>query len=187
MDDNSNNPIIDQLPSQNEVYQNHNNNLNYNNEQTPSNYIPPSIYDNNNNIDQEINNDNNDNNESRLSSLDAPPAYDIYQPSGVQDPLNQDSLNIYNNPPQSIGGKEIFQETNSETVEPVYQLQVDPYKHHNGIIRPCCECCCGDCCCDCDRCSEDCCAECCRCCKNVDWVAVLRAIAIGLAAMARKG
>ena len=38
MDINSNNPLIDQLPTQNEVYQSHNNN-----EQTPSDYIPHNI------------------------------------------------------------------------------------------------------------------------------------------------
>ena len=53
MDDNSNNPILDQLPSENEVLQN--NNDNNSNEQIQSNYTPPPIYENNNsNIPQEV-------------------------------------------------------------------------------------------------------------------------------------
>ncbi len=180
MDGNSINLTVNQLPTQNEVYQIHNN-TNYNNEQTPSNYIPPSIFDNN--ISQEINQDNN---ESRLSSLDAPPTYNNYQPSGVKDPLSQDNLNIYNKSPQSIGGKEISQETNSVVEEPVYQLQVEPYQNYNDIFRPCCQCCCGEICCDCDRCSEDCCDECnscCdRCCTNPNCIKFFQALSIALSA-----
>ena len=86
MDINSNNPLIDQLPTQNEVYQSHNNN-----DQTPSDYIPPPIYDNN--IIQDINKDNNDNNEPRLSTLEAPPAFDNYIKLDVKDPLSQDNNN----------------------------------------------------------------------------------------------
>ena len=154
MDINSNNPLIDQLPSQNEVYQNHNNNLNYNNEQTPSNYTPPSIYDNHNNIDQEMNKDNIDNNEGRLSSLDAPPAYDIYQQTGTKDPLiqnnnnypsqtdkNENDSNTYpklidhplNLPPlQSKEEEQMPDDTNLEVKKtPVYQLQVQRQQINN--------------------------------------------------------
>ena len=41
MEDNSNNQLLDELPTKNEVIMNSNNN-----EQTSSDYIPPPIYDN---------------------------------------------------------------------------------------------------------------------------------------------
>ena len=188
MDINSNNPLADQLPTQNEVNQSHNNN-----EQTPSNYIPPPIYDNNiseeTNKDNKENNDNNDNNEDQLSTLEAPPAYDNYQQLDVKDSLIQDNINLNNKSPQSTGRDQISQENNSEVEEPVYQLNVLPHENYDRDSRPCCECCCGDCCCYCDRCNEDCCGECSRCCStccsNIDWGKVCIALLIGLAAAGR--
>ena len=41
MEDNPNNQLLDQLPTQDEIIQ-----INNNNDQTPSNYIPPPIYEN---------------------------------------------------------------------------------------------------------------------------------------------
>ena len=188
MDINSNNPLIDQLPSQNEVYQNHNNNLNNNNEQTPSNYTPPSIYDNNNNIDHEINKDNN---EGLLSSLDAPSAYAIYQKPSIKDPLSQDNNNYtsqtdknennsntypklidhpLNHPPlQSKEEEQIPEDTNLEVKEtPVYQLQIERQqinnnRNNNRNNSSCCEECCDDCEKGCD-------------CSNADWSKVGAAI-----------
>jgi hypothetical protein len=183
MDINSNNPLIDQLPTQNEVYQSHNNN-----EQTPSNYIPPPIYANNN-IQNETNKDINDNNEDQLSSLEAPPAYDNFLTLDVKDPLSQDNIYLNNKPPQSTGRDQISQENNSEVEEPVYQLNVLPHENYDRDSRPCCECCCGDCCCYCDRCNEDCCGECSRCCstccRNIDWAKVFMTIIMVLAAAGR--
>ena len=183
MDINSNNPLIDQLPTQNEVYQSHNNN-----EQTPSNYIPPPIYANNN-IQNETNKDINDNNEPRLSTLEAPPAYDNFLTLDVKDPLSQDNINLNNKPPQSTGRDQISQENNSEVEEPVYQLNVLPHENYDRDSRPCCECCCDDFCCYCDRCSEDCCGECSRCCstccRNIDWAKVFMTIIMVLAAAGR--
>ena len=41
MEDNPNNQLLDQLPTQDEIIR-----INNNNDQTPSNYIPPPIYEN---------------------------------------------------------------------------------------------------------------------------------------------
>ena len=202
MDGNSNNPLLDQLPTQNEIYQSHNNNNNNNNnEQTPSNYIPPPIYDNN--IPQEITQDNNDNNDGRLSCLEAPPAFDNNQKPSIQEPLSQDNnnypsqtdinennSNIYNKPidhplnipsPQSIEEEQKSQGPSFEFKEPVYQLQVMPQQqNYNRNNSSCCEDCC-DGCCSCDGCCDDC-NECCR---NINWLGILRGLAIGLGAAAR--
>ena len=192
MENNSNNPLSDQLPTQNEIYQSHNNNVKYNNEQTPSNYNPPPIYDNN--IPQEINQDNN-NNEGRLSSLEAPPAYDNYQPLDVKAPLSYPSQtnikdnnsNIYDKPinhplnissPQSIKKEQIPQDTKLEVKEPVYQLQVVPQQQYYNINnRPCCQECCNKCCDDCQSCCDDCCDSCC---KNINWSACAKGFGSGL-------
>ena len=47
MKDNSNNQLLDQLPTQDEIIQ-----INNNNNQTPSDYIPPPINENNSNINK---------------------------------------------------------------------------------------------------------------------------------------
>ena len=47
MEDNPNNQLLDQLPTQDEIIQ-----INNNNDQTPSDYIPPPINENNNNINK---------------------------------------------------------------------------------------------------------------------------------------
>ena len=191
MDINSNNPLIDQLPTQNEVYQSYNNN-----DQTPSDYIPPPIYDNN--IIQDINKDNNDNNEPRLSTLEAPPAFDNYIKLDVKDPLSQDNNNypsktdkdennsninhkLINHPLnrpflEPIEEEQKPQDTNLKVKEPVYQLQVMPQQKNNNNKNnsSCCEeCCCDDCkdcckvCCDdCKTCGEDCRYECNTCCAE---------------------
>ena len=193
MDINSNNPLIDQLPTQNEVYQSHNNN-----EQTPSDYIPPPIYDNN--IIQDINKDNNDNNEPRLSTLEAPPAYDNYIKLDVKDPLSQDNNNYLsktdkNENNSDIDNKQINhplnrpflqsteegqkpQDTNLIVNEPVYQLQVLPpqennNKNNSSCCQECCDGCCAEYCEDCHICCEEGCDDCKECCADY-WKACLR-------------
>ena len=193
MDINSNNPLIDQLPTQNEVYQSHNNN-----DQTPSDYIPPTIYDNN--ISQDINKDNNDNNEPRLSTLEAPPAFDNYIKLDVKDPLSQDNNNypsqtdkdennsninhkLINHPLnrpflEPIEEEQKPQDNNLIVKEPVYQLQVMPQqtnnnKNNSSCCQECCDGCCAEYCEHCHICCEECCDDFKNCCADY-WKTCLR-------------
>ena len=92
MDDNSNNPILDQLPSENEVLQN--NNDNNSNEQIQSNYTPPPIYENNNsNIPQEVLHPP-QNVPVQYPPPPPPAPRTIYEELNIQNPLSQNNNNI---------------------------------------------------------------------------------------------
>ena len=110
MEDNPNNQLLDQLPTQDEIIQ-----INNNNNQTPSDYIPPPINENNSNINktpQEI-----------PSQPEYPPIeiqtpqpkpQSIYEELKIKDPLSQNlitpktnidntnNINSINNNPNQI-------------------------------------------------------------------------------------
>ena len=105
MEDNPNNQLLDQLPTQDEIIQ-----INNNNDQTPSNYIPPPIYENNNNINntpQEI-----------PSQPEYPPIEiqtpqqkpnSIYEELKIKDPLSQNLIT----PKTNIDNTNIINSTNN--------------------------------------------------------------------------
>ena len=93
MDDFHNNQLLDDLPTQNEVMHN-------NNEERVSNYNPPPIYDNN--IPQEVIQNNNNNNDQTPTNYNPPPIYDNNIPQEVIQNNNSNNNNNNNNNTEQI-------------------------------------------------------------------------------------
>ena len=146
MDDISKNRILNQLPTQSEVMQNNNN---YN-AQTPTNYIPPPIYNNNNIIQPNTN-------------LEGANAYNnqLYVPVKIPGP---EPMEVHQSPNKQNLQKH---KRKKKAKQPVELLSVIPNKDFKRPNKKCpCDCCCYcDDCCECECCDCECCNcdECCNC------------------------
>ena len=86
MEDNPNNQLLEQLPTQDEIIQ-----INNNNEQTPSDYIPPQINDNNNNNTPQEIPPQQENPSIQIQTPQQKPKT-IYEELNVKDPLSQNLI-----------------------------------------------------------------------------------------------
>ena len=180
MDSSSNNQLLEELPTKNEVILNSNNN-----EQTSSDYIPPPIYDNNNNnIPQEVSNP-----PEYPSIQEITPQQNSSIPQeelNIQDPLSQNvntsipetNTNTYNvntNPTPVNNDNQLYvepmkvEEPEKPKLTVQQQTRMKTYAELEKEAKgSCCEECCDNCCeCDnCCKCDEQCCDDCCDNCNK---------------------